>query len=63
MTVSSTTSLANRYRPHDWESVVGQEYTKTILRNALSSGRVGTAYIFHGTRGTGKTTSARILAE
>lgn len=59
----SRLSLANLYRPHDWDSVVGQEYTKTILRNALSSGRVGSAYLFHGMRGTGKTTSARILAQ
>lgn len=56
-------SLYNTYRPRDWDSVIGQEYITTILRNSLSTGRVHHAYLFHGSRGTGKTTSARILAK
>lgn len=56
-------SLYNKYRPRDWDSVIGQEYITTILRNSLSTGRVHHAYLFHGSRGTGKTTSARILAK
>ena len=56
-------SLYTLYRPHDWDSVMGQDYITTILRNSLKTGRVGHAYLFHGSRGTGKTTSARILAQ
>ncbi len=56
-------SLYTKYRPRDWDSVIGQSYTTTILRNALKSDRVNHAYLFHGARGTGKTSSARILAK
>jgi len=56
-------SLYTKYRPRDWDSVIGQDRIKTILRNALTHDRVGHAYLFHGSRGTGKTTSARILAK
>ncbi len=56
-------SLYTKYRPKDWDSVIGQEYITKILRNSIKSGRVSHAYLFHGSRGTGKTTSARILAK
>ena len=45
-----------------WEDVKGQEHIVTTLRNQLKSARVGHAYLFQGTRGTGKTTVARIFA-
>lgn len=56
-------ALYNTYRPQDWDSVCGQEYVTTILRNALIQDRIGHAYLLTGSRGTGKTTTARILAK
>lgn len=56
-------SLYTKYRPRDWNSVIGQDSVSTILRTSLSQNRVGHAYILTGSRGTGKTTSARILAK
>ncbi len=56
-------SLYTKYRPRDWDSVIGQDTISTILRGALKLDRVGHAYILTWSRGTGKTTSARILAK
>ena len=55
-------ALYRKYRPKDFDSVVGQEYVTRILRNQIRSGRVGHAYLFSGIRGTGKTTTAKIFA-
>lgn len=52
-----------KWRPHIWEEVVGQEHIVHTLRNAVRSNRVGHAYLFAGPRGTGKTTTARLLAK
>lgn len=52
-----------KYRPKKLEEVLGQETNIEILKNAAKSGRLGQAYIFHGPRGSGKTTSARLLAK
>ncbi|MBC7251389.1 MAG: DNA polymerase III subunit gamma/tau [Anaerolineae bacterium] len=55
--------LYRKWRPQTFEEVVGQEHVTRTLRNALRDGRVGHAYLFAGPRGTGKTTTARLLAK
>jgi DNA polymerase-3 subunit gamma/tau len=54
--------LARKYRPQRFDEVVGQEVVTRTLRNALASGRIAQAFVFAGSRGCGKTTTARILA-
>ena len=56
-------SLYRRFRPQRFEEVLGQEHVSLALRNAVRDGRVGHAYLFSGPRGTGKTSTARILAK
>jgi DNA polymerase-3 subunit gamma/tau len=56
------TVLARKWRPHRFEDVVGQDVVVRTLRNAIARGRVAHAYLFAGSRGTGKTSVARILA-
>jgi DNA polymerase-3 subunit gamma/tau len=56
-------SLYRKYRPQNFEDVVGQEHVTTTLKNAVAAGRVASGYLFCGTRGTAKTTCARILAK
>ena len=55
-------ALYRRYRPQEFEEVIGQEHVTGPLMQALRTGRFGHAYLFSGPRGCGKTTSARILA-
>ena len=55
--------LARKWRPRDFESLVGQEHVVRALTHALDTGRLHHAYLFTGTRGVGKTTIARILAK
>jgi len=59
----SYTVLARKYRSADFEELVGQEHVATTLKKAIESGRIAHAYLFCGTRGTGKTSTARILAK
>jgi len=55
--------LARKWRPRDFESLVGQDHVVRALSHALQTGRLHHAYLFTGTRGVGKTTVARILAK
>ena len=55
--------LARKYRPRTFADMVGQENVTATLRGAIAENRVGHAYLFCGPRGTGKTTTARILAK
>ncbi len=55
--------LARRWRPRTFNELVGQEHVSRTLVNALQSGRVAHAFLFSGPRGSGKTTTARILAK
>jgi DNA polymerase-3 subunit gamma/tau len=55
-------NLAAKYRPQEFEEVCGQEHVKTILQNQIASNEIAHGYLFTGTRGIGKTTTARILA-
>ena len=55
--------LARKWRPRDFESLVGQDHVVRALTHALSSGRLHHAWLFTGTRGVGKTTLSRILAK
>jgi DNA polymerase-3 subunit gamma/tau len=56
-------ALYRKYRPQDFDDVVGQEAVTRTLRNAIAHGQIRQAYLFAGPRGTGKTSLARILAK
>ena len=56
------TALYRKFRPLTFDDMVGQEHNTKTLRNQIISGRVGHAYLFNGVRGTGKTTTAKIMA-
>ncbi len=55
-------ALYRTYRPRRFDEVVGQEHITRTLKNQIIKGRIGHAYLFSGSRGTGKTTTARLLA-
>ena len=59
----ATQSLYRRYRPRRFSELKGQDHVVKALRDAVREGREGQAYLFSGPRGTGKTTTARILAK
>lgn len=56
-------SLYRKYRPQNFANLVGQEHVRTTIINALTTGNVNHAYLFTGPRGTGKTSTARLLAK
>ena len=55
--------LARKYRPRDFDALIGQEAMVRVLRNAFERGRIHHAYVLTGVRGVGKTTTARIVAK
>ncbi len=55
-------TLYRKYRPEDFEEVLGQEHITSVLKGEIEKGTVAHAYLFAGPRGTGKTSTARILA-
>jgi DNA polymerase III subunit gamma/tau len=55
--------IARKYRPQQFDDVIGQSVITTTLKNAIELRRIGHAYLFSGVRGVGKTTTARILAK
>lgn len=59
----SYTALYRKFRPREFEDVKGQEHIVTTLKNQIKADRIGHAYLFCGTRGTGKTTVAKIFAK
>ena len=59
----SYTALYRKYRPSEFDDVKGQDHIVTTLKNQIMANRIGHAYLFCGTRGTGKTTIAKIFAK
>ena len=55
--------LYRKYRPTNFENIVGQEYTITMLKNAIINDKISHAYLFTGPRGTGKTSTAKVFAK
>ena len=55
------TALYNKYRPHTFEEVAGQQAIVRTLRNAIANNKIAHAYLFCGPRGTGKTSSGRLV--
>ncbi|MEK7142369.1 MAG: DNA polymerase III subunit gamma/tau [Patescibacteria group bacterium] len=58
-----STVLYRKYRPQNFDDVLGQDHIVSVLKNAVKTGRISHAYLFSGSRGTGKTSLARILAK
>ncbi|MDU4959538.1 MAG: DNA polymerase III subunit gamma/tau [Sporomusaceae bacterium] len=59
----SYVALYRQWRPQDFDNLIGQEHIRVTLTNALTTGKIAHAYLFTGPRGTGKTSTAKILAK
>ncbi|MBI3252745.1 MAG: DNA polymerase III subunit gamma/tau [Candidatus Omnitrophica bacterium] len=55
--------IARKYRPQNFDEVIGQDHVSTTLKNAIAKNRIGHAYLFTGPRGVGKTSMARIFSK
>jgi DNA polymerase-3 subunit gamma/tau len=55
-------ALYRKYRPKKWDEILGQDHVAKVLESSIDTGKVSHAYLFVGSRGTGKTTAARIFA-
>ena len=62
MDVLAYTALYREWRPRTFNDVVGQEHITTTLKNQILNNRIAHAYLFCGTRGTGKTSTAKVFA-
>ncbi|HBK91870.1 MAG TPA: DNA polymerase III subunit gamma/tau, partial [Parvularcula sp.] len=62
MTSAPYQVLARKYRPQNFDDLIGHAAMVRTLRNAFATGRIAHAYVLTGVRGVGKTTTARILA-
>ncbi len=56
-------ALYRKYRPNNFDDVISQEHITTTLKNQIATGQIAHAYLFTGTRGTGKTSCAKIMAK
>src|SRR5690554_6109102 len=56
-------ALYRKYRPDNFDSIIGQEHIVRVLKNQIKSRKISHAYLFTGTRGTGKTSAAKIFAK
>lgn len=61
--MSAGVALYRKYRPHVWKDVLGQDHVVNVLLGAIEAGNIAHAYLFAGSRGTGKTSVARIFAK
>ncbi len=59
---TNSSVLYRKHRPHDWSDVIGQEHVVDVLEGSIKLDKVAHAYLFSGSRGTGKTSIARIFA-
>ena len=55
-------ALYRQYRPKTFDELLGQSHITTILKNQIIKGNIGHAYLFSGTRGTGKTSAAKVFS-